>query len=183
MRTERLIALLIGAIAGLLLSCSCIALFLATASSGDATVVEATAPATLAPIQADLSEDFLNRTFLSNVATFGSPVPITAGRLDIMPGNRIAFTADLDTPLGPLQATGTVTIAVQDNLLDIGIESVTLGQLPVTQLMRLFRPNTEAEINAIANRQLSERAGQAGLKLQAITTDDTQLHVYLTTLE
>ncbi|MHB0875006.1 MAG: hypothetical protein ACYC5O_03055 [Anaerolineae bacterium] len=181
MKTERLIVLLIGLIAGLLLCCSCIGVYLALGDSA-ATPIEVAAPATTA-IQADLSEAYLNRMFLSNTASFNSPVPITGGQIDVQPGNRIAFAVDLDTPLGAITATGAVTITVRDGLLDIHIEQVNLGRLPVTRLMRLFRPTTEAEINAEANRQLLERASQAKLGLEALTTDDTTLHVYLASIE
>lgn len=179
MRAERAVMLLIGLIGGLLLMCSCAGVYLAT-GDGSGTGVEAAAP-TAAAIEADLSEQYINRVFLANTSTYDSPMPITGGQIDVQPGNVLAFSVDLDSPVGPLTATGSVTMTAVDGLLDIRVQQVTVGRLPVTRLMRLFRPDLEADINAMANRQLLERASQVKLKLDAVTTDDTTLRVYLST--
>ena len=175
--SERLLALVIGLIAALLLSCACGALFLVTAGGSGETVASA-APADWS-IQADIGERYLNRIFLDNLGTYPSPWPVTDGTLDVQPGNRIAFTATVQSPLGEMTAIGAVTITVGDGELAIRIADVSLGQVPVTLMLRLFQPGLEAQINAEANRQLLERAGQARLALAGITTDDAALHAYL----
>jgi len=177
MRTERTVAFLIGLIGALLLSWCAATAFLATTTPEPPAVVVA-APADT-PIHAELSEEYLNRSFMQTLASFSAPLTITGGQLDVLPGNRIAFATYLDSPLGPLTASGFVTLSVQDGLLSIHIESLTVGQLPATQLLRLFQPNLEDELDAAANRALLQRAGQAGLRLQGLTTDDASLHAYL----
>lgn len=176
--SERLVALLIGLIAALLLSCACGALFLVTTGGSAEEVAEVTAPAEWA-IQADIGERYLNQIFLDNLDSYPSPWPVTGGTLDVLPGNRIAFTATVDSPLGEAVATGVVTIVVDGGQLNIRIAQVSLGQLPVTALMRLAQPGLEGQINANANKELLERASQAKLRLAGMTSDDAELHAYL----
>jgi len=174
--SERVIVLLISLIAGLLLCCLGGSLLTLTGSVPAA--IDASAPAD-ADIQADLSEAYLNRLFLENADTYPSPLPLEGGYLDIQPGNRIGFVAQVGSPAGKLTAKGTITIAVEDGALRIRLAEVRLGSMPVTTMMRLFQPALEANINALANRQLLERTGQAKVTLLAITTDDDEMHVFL----
>lgn len=177
---ERGVALLIGLLAALLLSCGCGALYLLAAPT--AQVVEQSELAD-AYVRADVSEGYLNRSFTANAGMAPSPWPIRSGQVDVRPGNRLNFAATAQSPVGPITFTGAVAITARDGQLDIGIVSVNLGPLPVTPLMRAFYPDIEGRINAEANRLLLERAGEARLRLAAVTTSDTHLHLFLAARE
>ena len=178
MRSDKVMALLIGLLAGALLCCAGSGVLLALSPAQAA--VEGWAPAADAVIQADVTEAYLNRTFLSYTASIPSPLPIKAGHLDVLPGNQMAFTAQMQSPLGLLTAKGIATIVARDGRLHIGVSEVHLGPVPVTLLMRLTQPGLETQINAMANDQILSRLGQANLTLAAVTSDEGQLHFYFT---
>jgi hypothetical protein len=175
--SDKTIMLFIGVIAGLLLSCMGGLLMLAT-PPGKSAAVTAGPPAG-AVIEADIAESYLNRTFAENVAGGSAKSPVLDGRIDILPGNRLKFVAQLDTPLGLFTTSGAITIAVRDGQLKFHVADLRAGQVPVTLLALPFLPAIEAQINEQANRQLAERSAQAKVKLLGVTSDDTQLRFYL----
>jgi hypothetical protein len=175
--SDKTIMLIIGVIAGLLLSCISGLLMLATAPSKPTTV--SAGPPAGAVIEAAIAESYLNRTFAENVAGGGAKSPVLDGRVDILPGNRLKFVAQLDTPLGPFTTSGAITIAVRDGQLKFHVAEVRAGQVPVTLLASPFLPAIEAQINEQANRQLAERSAQAKVKLLGVTSDETQLKFFL----
>ncbi len=175
---DKTLVALIGLIAGMLICCcSGGVLMAASSSSSAANVTPFTGSAT---IEADVNEQYLNRTFMQNVAGFSSPMPLQGGQLDITPGNRMRFVVQVQSPLGEMTVNGLVTLAVQDGQLVIHIADVRLGQLPVTALMQMFAPGLEVQINEQANKQLQDRTALANVKLVGVSTDDTQLRVFLT---
>jgi hypothetical protein len=178
--SERIVVLLIGLLAGLLLCC--LAGGLTALSGSEVEPLEVAAPADVG-IQADLSEAYLNRMMLENRDSYPSPYPIEDGSLDLQPGNRIGFAVQIRTPAGKLNAVGTITLIIEDGKLRLTVAEVRLGSVPVTFLMRLAQPALEARINAMANEQLLERTGRAKVKILAITTDDSRMHVFLAAQE
>lgn len=176
---DRPLVALIGLIAGMLVCCCSGGLILALGSGGAPVEVAQSAVPPNAPIEADIAESYLNRTFLQNAAGYPSPWPLRGGQLDVLPGNRIKFTAQLESPLGELTANGVVIIVARDGQLDIRIAEVRLGQLPVTALMQLFAPDIGAQVSAQANQQLRERTALAGVQLVGVASDDTQLRFFL----
>ena len=175
-RGERIVASLIGLIAGLLLFC--LGALLLMASGSQPAALAESAPAE-AEIQADISEAYLNSIFLADAATYPSPWPLEGGQLDLLPGNLIGFAAQVQSPLGSLTVKGTATIVARDGQLQIGIAEVRLGPMPVAVFMRLVQPELESQLNSQANQQLLQRTAEAGLTLLALTTDDSQMHAYL----
>jgi hypothetical protein len=173
---EKGVALLIGLLAALLLSCGCGALYLLAAPTPQVTEQGELVDAY---VRADVSEAYLNRSFTANAAMAPSPWPIHSGQVDVLPGNRLNFAATAQSPVGRITFTGTVAITARDGQLHIGIASVNLGPLPVTPFLRAFYPGIEGRINAEANRLLLERASGAHLRLATVTTSDTHLHLFL----
>jgi hypothetical protein len=175
---DKTLVALIGLIVGMLVCCCSGGVFMAAGSSSPA--VDVTPFTGSATIEADVTEQYLNRTFMQNAAGFSSPMPLQSGQLDITPGNRMRFVVQVQSPLGEMTINGLVTLAAQDGQLVIHIADVRLGQLPVTALMQLFAPDMEAQINEQANKQLQDRTALANVTLVGVSTDDTQLRVFLT---
>lgn len=178
MRNDKIVALLIGILGGALLCCLSSGLLLAL--SPKAAAVEGWAPPANAVITADVSEAYLNRVMMASAADYPSPYPVRAGQLDVLPGNRMAFAVQIQTPIGLVTAKGVATIVAREGRLYIGIEDVYMGPLPVTLLMRLTQPGLDERISDRANTQIISRLGQANLNLAAVTSDETQLHFYFT---
>jgi hypothetical protein len=175
--SDRNIALLMGVIAGMLL-CLIAGLFSIAAGSPAEDVESAQAPAG-AVIEAAITEAYVNRAFVQNVASGTGSWSVDDGRIDILPGSRVQFTARIGSPLGKLMVEGAVTMAVKDERLAIRIVDARLGQLPLIGLLKPFLPSIESRIDEEANRQLSERLAQANVRLIGVTSDDTYLRFHL----
>lgn len=178
--SDKTLVMVIGLLAGMLVGCMGGAVLIAAGSPSPVAPVAAPpfAPGQ-AMIEADIAEQYLNRTFLQNAAAYPSPWPVQNGQLDVLPGNRLRFIAQVKSPLGVLMISGTITMIAHDGELQMRIAEVRLGQLPVTGLIRIFQPGLENQINAQANRQLRERTALAKVKLIGVTSDETQLRFFL----
>jgi len=184
--SDKTIAGLMGVIAGVLLCL--VALLAATAGLGSpAGAGDAAQPGLASPgppagtvIEAAITEEYLNRAFMQNVPAGGNAAwTLEEGRVDIQAGNRVQFTAKVGSPLGTLIVKGTVGIAVQAEQLVLHVTEARLGTLPLTGLLKPFLPALEAQVNDEANRQLSERAAQAKVRLLGVASDETHLRFYL----
>ncbi len=176
--SDRMLAALIGVIAGMLVCCCSGGLLMAAGSSSSG--LELAKPPANATIEAQITEAYLNRTFLQNATGFPSPWPLQSGQIDVLSGNRMKFVARVQSPLGEMTVNGMVTLTARDGQLVIRLADVRLGQLPVTAMMQLFLPGLEAQINELANQQLRDRTALAKVTLVGVTSDDTQLRFFLT---
>jgi hypothetical protein len=177
-KTDRLLSLLIGVFAGILLSC-CLGggtLMLAQSSGSPATTTAAQPPANY-DIEIIVEEDYINRTMVENASNAASSLPLAAGHLDIRPGGLADFTAQIEA--GPLRPVfdGTLEFRTTDaGQLDIRFASVRAGYLPVTA----FVPASQADaINLSINKMFAERAGPLNLRVAGVTSDETTLRFYL----
>ena len=176
--SNRQLVLIIGIVAGLLFACLGGLLLLATGKAAPAG--GPAAPPDGALIEAQVVEPYLSHTMVETTSADAGALKILDGRIDIKPNNRLAFLAQIDTPLGPMTTRGAVTIAVRDGRLAFRLDEVRLGQAPLTFLLAPFLPAIESQINEQANRQLAERIALAKVELLAVTSDETQLTFYLT---
>lgn len=176
--SDKSLLLVIGLLAGVLLGCLGGIAMVAFGVSGGHSAEPATPPDG-ALVEAAISEDYLNRTFLDSLGTSGGAALVYDGRVDVQPGNRLRFIAQLDTPIGLATTRGTVELAVVDGLLSIRILEVRLGQLPVTLLARPFLAGIEKQINEQANRLLTERSSSAPVKLLGMTSNESEIRFYL----
>jgi len=176
--SDKHLVLIIGIVAGLLFACLGGLLLMATGKASPAG--GPAAPPDGALIEAQVAEPYLSYMLVETTAGDSVTRMIVDGRIDIQPDNRLAFLAQIDTPLGPMTTRGAVTIAVRDGRLAFRLGDVRLGQVPLTFLLAPFLPAIESQINEQANRQLAERIALAQLELVAVTSDETQLTFYLT---
>ncbi len=179
MDTDRLLGCLLGLCLGLLLICCPGGLWLALSGGGQVSG-DFAPPPTEVSVEATITEDYLNRTLMEQMAGYPSPWPVVAGKVDVLPGNRLAFAVQTQVNEGlRLTFEGIITLAAQDGQLVIRIRQVRCGLLDLTSLMKQVRPEVEAQVNERANQQLRERAGRAGLTLVGVSTDDQQATFYL----
>ena len=132
-----------------------------------------------AVIEAAITEEYVNRAFMQNVAGGDTAWSIEDGRVDVLPGNRIEFTAKVGSPAGIMLVKGAVNMTVKDERLAIRITDIRLGQLPLRGLLKPFLASIETSVNAEANKQLSARLEQAKVRLVGMTTDETHLRFFL----
>ncbi len=174
---DKTLAVLIGLIAGMLVCCCGSGWFLASGSVSP--LAEPSQAPAGAAIEAAIAESYVNRTFVQSAADYPSPWPVYGGLVDVLPGNRVRFTVQVESPGGLVTVNGMITLAARDGNLVIRVADVRLGQLPVTALARPFLADLEAQVNQQANRQLRERMAQAGMTLAGVSSDDTQLRFFL----
>jgi len=174
---DKTLVLIIGLVAGLLVACIGGMLLLAAGGARPAAVTPG--PPAGALIEAAVSEDYLSRTFPELAAGGTDQSPVLDGRVDIQPGNRMRFVAQLDTPLGLFTVAGVISLAVQNDQIKVHLLDVRAGQVPITLLLMPFVPSIEARINEAANQEIARRTGPAKVRLLGMTSDDTQLTVYL----
>jgi len=177
-QTDRLLSLLVGALAGLLFGCCVSAALLGLSSSSPSPAPASAVPPAAYDIEVIVEEDYINRTLTENSANVASSVPLAAGHLDLRPGGLADFVVQIEA--GSLRPTfdGTVQFqATAEERLEVRFARVRAGYLPVTA----FVPASQAvAVNESINRMLAERAGPLNLRVAGVASDDTTLRLYLT---
>ncbi len=179
--TDRLLSLLVGALAGLLFGCCVGAALLVSTGSSSSPEPVASAPPVAYDIEVIVEEDYINRTLTENSANVASSVPLAAGHLDLRPGGLADFVVQIEA--GSLRPTfdGTVQfLATPAGRLEVRFVTVRAGYLPVTA----FVPAGQAAaVNEAIARMLAERAGPLDLRVAGVASDDTTLRIYLTLVQ
>lgn len=179
-KNDWLLGLLIGALAGLLFGCCLGGGMLALSGSSKARTAAPAEPPASYDIEVVVEEDYINRIMVTSGSGTASPVPLTAGHLDLRPGGQADFQVQIE--VGPLRPVfdGTVEFVVSDaGQLEVKLSSVRAGYLPVTA----FVPASQTRaINQSIGQMLAERAGPFGLRFAGVTSDETTLRLYLALL-
>ena len=174
-RSDRLLVVLIGALVGMFFTCcSGAAVLLLLGTTPAATP---TPPPPAYDVEAIVEEAYINRSMLGSADPIPSPLPLVAGRIDILPGGQVHFVAQMEA--GPFHPVFEGTIRLQPSAaggLELEFLSVRVGYLPVTPLIPASQVT---ELNAAINEMLEERAGAVDLQVVGVTSDETTLHIYL----
>lgn len=178
--SDRLPMVLIGGLVGLVFTCCTGGLFLLGGGSSSAPNVASQPPAQY-DIEVIVEEDYINRTMVENAAGVVSAFPLVAGHLDIHPGGRADFVAQVE--IGPLRPVFKGTLAFQatdTGQLELRFSRVMAGYLPVTALVPAGQKRA---LNQALNRMIAERAGPFDLRIAGVASDETTLRFYLTVLQ
>jgi hypothetical protein len=172
----RLLVALLGGVFGILFSCCLgVAALSLLETASEATPV--TSPPTEYGIEAIVEEYYINDVFEGGAAGSDLPEFVAGGHVDVRPGGLIDFAVQLTVgPLRPL-LRGTVALQVTEaGELKVTLETLEAGRLSVASLVpdRALDP-----LNEQINRELIEQTTAMGVRLLAITSDETTLHLYL----
>lgn len=167
---------LAGILAGLLLGTVALALFDDRANS-----MEADALPPVHDVEVVVEETYINRIMVESAGEMEGGVPLVAGHLDLLPGGRADFEAQLRW--GPFEPVIKGTIGFRTSSagsIEVVLLEAQLGRLPLTGLV----PKSALDdVNADLERQIVERFQSARMELVAVSTDETSLHLYLQSTE
>lgn len=147
----------------------------------------AMAQSSSAGIRITLTEDFISHMLETQLASAmeGQQMQIENPRIDIKPGSQIDLTIATTVPvLGAVEPTISITIAVDNNQLDLTIGTIKLNgaTIPASMLAGQIGP-IEQMAEEQGNQALLDLAESAGIELGGITTTETLLTIQLRTVE
>lgn len=143
--------------------------------TGEPGTLETPTPAPVYDIEVVVEERYLNRIVLENADDIASP--LTAGTLDLRPGNMADFTAQLR--VGPLRPVVDGTVGFRRTArgsVEVLPLDVRLGRL---RLNRLVPDGILDSVNADIERRLVDRIGSQGLQVLSVQSDDETLRLRL----
>jgi hypothetical protein len=142
----------------------------AAVAVGPAFVDEVTTPpaadATRHDITMLMREEFLNRVLLQALP---ATVPVD-GRLDVLPGNRLAFDGEAEVLITKVRFVMTLLLTYENGELGIAIESVEAAGHDLTSLAGLSSGLLTDALSGPLQRQVEEGLGP-GADIVGISTD------------
>ncbi len=167
---------LAGILTGLLLGTLALTLF-----DDEANSMEADALPTMHDVEVVVEEAYINRIMVESAGEMGGGVPLVAGHLDLLPGGRANFEAQLRW--GPFEPVVEGTLGFRTSSagsIEVVLLAAQLGRLPLTGLVP---KGALDDVNADIEGQIVERVRSADMELVAVNTGETSLHLYLQSTE